>query len=132
MPEIRMESFKVRVLSKNKKKKKNFNFFFFFKKISQLPEITGRVVTEQQKSTTTTMIKPTQRPIPPNYICPYCKKPGHFKYACPEVAAGLVTKEDTRPRYPTGIPRSFMIRANAGDPGAMLGPEGHVIPKLDL
>ena len=72
-----------------------------------------------------------QRPVPVNYICQHCKKPGHFKQLCPEVAAGLITKDDNRQRYPTGIPRSFLINANAGEPGAMLGPHGHVIQKLD-
>ncbi len=38
---------------------------------------------------------------------------------------------DMRPKYPTGIPKGAMIRANPGDPGAMLGPDGYVIPKID-
>jgi hypothetical protein len=38
---------------------------------------------------------------------------------------------EIRPKYPTGIPKGAMIRANAGDPGAMLGPDGYVIPKID-
>jgi hypothetical protein len=71
------------------------------------------------------------RPIPPNYVCQHCKTPGHLKHLCPDVAAGLIPKEENRPKYPSGIPRNRMTKANAGDPGAMLGPEGYVIQLID-
>ncbi len=93
------------------------------------------------------------RPVPPNYICVTCKKPGHLRSQCPELANVSMNKfsskhantkkkqffccckgnivHDVRPKYPTGIPKGAMVRANAGDPGAMLGPDGYVIPKID-
>ena len=77
------------------------------------------------------IVKGQLRPIPPNYVCTYCKIPGHLKQACPDVAAGLIPKDENRPKYPTGIPKSNMIKAAASDPGAMLGPEGYVVHKID-
>lgn len=66
------------------------------------------------------------------HTCPLCKKVGHTKHTCPDVASGIIPKEEfNRPKYPTGIPKASMIKASANDPNAMLGPDGYVIPKID-
>lgn len=44
----------------------------------------------------------------------------------------MLPKPDERPKFPSGIPRTNLRPAQAGDKFAMLGPEGYVVPELEL
>ena len=72
--------------------------------------------------------------IPQNYVCYNCNEKGHFIQNCPKpgnnenrrgVAGGNV-------RMATGIPRSQMVNAQLGDPGALaVGAGGYAVPAVD-
>ncbi|CAF0714249.1 unnamed protein product [Brachionus calyciflorus] len=74
-------------------------------------------------------INPADRPIPPGYICNTCRKPGHLRQFCPE--NGILPKPEERPKFPSGIPRSNLRPAQAGDKFAKLGPEGYVVTDME-
>lgn len=76
-----------------------------------------------------TMVNPLNRPLPLNYLCSICRKPGHHKHHCPE--AGTLPRPEERPKFPSGIPRTNLIPAQKSTPFAMLGPEGYVVSTIE-
>ncbi|RNA36046.1 E3 ubiquitin- ligase RBBP6-like [Brachionus plicatilis] len=69
------------------------------------------------------------RSIPSGYICMICRKPGHLKQFCPEAAN--LPKSEVRPKFPSGIPKTTLRPAKAGEKFAMFGPEGYVVPEIE-
>jgi hypothetical protein len=72
----------------------------------------------------------TSKPVPSNYICPICKKPGHTKNMCPD-AGKLGVKQETY-RYPSGIPMSFLVHVEKDNKFAMKNMSGsYVVPEIE-
>ncbi|CAG0883254.1 unnamed protein product [Cyprideis torosa] len=74
-------------------------------------------------------------PVPPEYICYRCNKPGHWIFACPERQT-LGKEKDIRVPRPelikrsTGIPRSHLVPADPQQPGALMTAYGDfVVPE---
>lgn len=68
--------------------------------------------------------KGPQGPLPPNYTCYRCGKPGHYIKHCPTNNVDV--------KRSTGIPRSFMIPAKADQKGAMITAIGeYAVPIID-
>lgn len=63
-------------------------------------------------------------PLPANYTCYRCGKPGHYIKNCPTNNIDV--------KRSTGIPRSFMIPASADQKGAMITASGeYAVPIID-
>lgn len=63
-------------------------------------------------------------PLPPNYTCYRCGKPGHYIKHCPTNSIDV--------KRSTGIPRSFMITVGPEQKGAMITANGeYAVPLID-
>lgn len=51
---------------------------------TSLHHITNRFLGGKWPRANTPAIILANRPVPPNYVCTNCKKPGHYKQLCPE------------------------------------------------
>ncbi|XP_053211540.1 E3 ubiquitin-protein ligase RBBP6-like [Panonychus citri] len=63
-------------------------------------------------------------PLPPNYTCYRCNRPGHHIKQCPTYNKGI--------KRSSGIPKSFMVPVSAEQKGALLTGSGFAIPRIDL
>ena len=65
-----------------------------------------------------------------NYVCYNCNEKGHFIHQCPK--PGNNENRGRGPRMATGIPRSQMVNAKPGDPGALaVGGGSYAVPAVD-
>lgn len=79
-------------------------------------------------------------PLPPNYTCYRCGKPGHYIKHCPTNNVSFLIRFlsanihclQIDVKRSTGIPRSFMIPAKADTKGAMITASGeYAVPIID-